>query len=203
MRVFAFIFCLLPLITYAQTSTNDAENDMSFLDRIFLPALELGYVVENSDALNNGIMIKTSVEYRTKSNVFAKLNFDAIGLKYELENLDGFTNVVKGRTTIEDLVLGVGYRFGKEEFRTYLLYQGGIRFYDYPNATQIGNTITIDQNLNTTTIHRFSIGTEYYFDSKTAITAEFSMARVGQEVDFWVSNQASLGMAIGFTTSIL
>ncbi len=193
-------FLFLPYCVFSQNVVDKEVNTIS--KRIFLPAIEMGYVYENSKILGGGLLIKTSIEYRSKQNVFYKLNYDVFDTEYKLNNINNFTNIIQGKTAIEDIVMGVGYRVRKSKVRYFLLYQLGVRFYDYPKSEQTNDIIIILQKKNTNTLSRYSLGTEYYINSKSAITLEIFFANVWRKKDFWKTNNNSLGITIGFTTTI-
>ncbi len=170
---------------------------------IFLPSIEMGYVGNNASALSGGIITKTSIEFRLRNNndIFARINYDNIGAEYSLENINT-TNIIGGKTSFNDILAGVGYRFGDEKFRCFLMVQPGIRLYNYPFATINGNEITIDQTGNSIFLTRATVGLEYYFDEKTAISVDVFQNQVWEQRDFWSDRGDSFGFSIGVITAL-
>jgi len=196
------IFCIVFNCSInAQSPSNDSSSAM---ERIFLPALEIGYVHNNSTDLLNGIMIKTSIEYRLSNvkGIFFRLNYDTYDVRYQLSSLNGLTNIVEGTAFFSDLITGAGFRLGTEKWRFFLLTQGGVKFYDYPNARPIENGLAIEMGNKSAPILRLTVGSEYYINSKTAVTFDFFYGNVFSNEHFWNSGNGIIGASIGFTTAL-
>jgi hypothetical protein len=195
-------FCLM-LNSHAQTDS--ICDSKTAIDRFFLPAFELGYVHNTSDQLLDGIVMKTSIEYRL-SNIrgwFFRANYDTYDVRFSLEQQNGLTNVIKGTAFFWDLVAGAGYRTGNQRWRGFLLAQAGVKYYDYP--TQSGtdaNAITISMDGKRAGIMRLTLGAEYYINAKTAFTMESSLGHIFSKEHFWQSGNQILGLSVGITTSM-
>ncbi len=114
-QILLFIFCCLPFFSFGQNLNGVYEKENISKTAIFLPALEIGYMNEQTRFLGGGLLMKTSIEYRTKKNIFFKLNFDAANTRYNLDAIPDETNIIEGTTSMEDLLLGVGYRLGNDK----------------------------------------------------------------------------------------
>lgn len=184
-------------------SQSDEKNNLG--ERIFLPSLEIGYISENSKLLSDGLLVKTSLEYRfsNPSGFFLRINYDTYDTSYELINLDNLSNVVKGTASFSDLIVGGGYRWSlKDNFRLFLLLQPGVKFYDFPTATLEGNTVLISQDGKSIFTSRTTFGLEYYINSKSAIIFDIFQSQIWDKRDFWQSNTGAYGLSVGFITAL-
>lgn len=194
------IICLLiTSVCFCQTKPQ------TFGDQIFLPAIDIGYMYHGSNQLLGGVIIKTSIEYRFRNNndLFIRINYDTHNAEYTLDNLSTMTNVINGKTAFTDILLGAGYRFGAEKLQYFVMIQPGTRLYNYPNAIQNGNTITIEQSNNSIFTARTTLGLEYYFNAKAALSVDLFQSQVWKSKDFWDNqNGGALGFSIGITTAL-
>lgn len=194
------IFCLLMALKgFSQ------EDSHGIGDKIFLPSLDLGYVHTNSKFLSDGLLIKTSLEFRLKnpSGFFFRLNYDTYNTSYEFNNVLDFSNVIKGTVAFSDLIAGVGYRWSiGDNFRVFAILQPGVTFYDFPNAILDGNNILVSQDGKSIFTSRATLGLEYYINPKSALTFDIFQSQVWRKEDFWTSNQGAYGLAIGFVTAL-
>jgi hypothetical protein len=198
-----FAFSCSTLLISAQTdSICDSKTP---IERFFLPALEIGYVHNTSNQLLDGMVMKTSLEYRL-SNIrgwFFRANYDTYDVRFSLEEVNGLTNVIKGTAFFWDLVGGAGYRTGNQRWRGFLLAQGGVKYYDFPTQeSSDNNTISISMDGKRAGIMRLTLGCEYYINSKTAFTVESSLGHIFSNQHFWQSGNQILGLAVGITTSM-
>ncbi len=200
--LFIIVLGLLQVVCYSQTDTKAKHN---IGEQIFLPALEIGYVHNISDILSGGLILKTSIEYRLRNNndVFFRLNYDTYDAEYRLQNLNGLTNIVNGTVLFSDLLLGGGYRFGETKYRYFLMLQPGIKFYNYPQATQSASDINIRQESRNVLTSRFTFGFEYYLNEKSAFSIDLFQNQVWVKKDFWNEQGSGIGLSIGFTTALL
>lgn len=195
-----FLFCL-SFFTQAQSETSAPKK---IGQRIFLPALEIGYMHNNSKILDGGILVNTSIEYRFRNNndFLLRLNYDTHNAEYKLEQR-GFTNVLEGTAFFSDVLLGPGYRFGDNTFRLFVLTQAGVKFYDFPVATVENLNLQIRNSSNTLFTTRIVLGGEYYFDEKSALTISLIQSQVWNKQDFWADKAGAWGISVGFITSLI
>ena len=200
--ILLFIFSCLTFFSFGQNSIEVSKKESNSSSAVFLPALEIGYMNEQTRFLSGGLLMKTSIEYRTKKNIFFKLNFDAASTRYNLDAIPGETNIIEGTTAMEDLLLGVGYRIGKNKVQWFLLNQMGVRFYDYPKINHGDGVISVLQENKSIGFNRFSVGIEYYLDDKMAVTLEGFSGSALHQKDFWEDKISSIGLTIGVTTAL-
>ena len=199
---FTLIICIcLCAISSAQT---DFKNPSSIGERIFLPALEVGYINHLSKNLSGGLIVKTSIEYRINKNseLFTRLNFDTYDAQYQLEKVNDLTNVISGSVLFSDLLIGGGYRLGKIKKRFFILLQPGLKFYYYPRADKTNAIINIEQNSKKIFTSRITLGFEYYINDKNAISLDILQNQIWKIIDFWQDKTMSIGMSIGFITAL-
>lgn len=171
---------------------------------VFTPALEIGYVMNDSKELFNGVMFKGAVEYRFRNldGPLIRGNYDTYDAKFQLSNLNNITNIVKGTAFFSDWLLGGGYRIGGFKQRFFGLVQGGLKFYDFPNATQRPGLIDIRLENKTVFTGRVTLGYEYYLNFRSAFTLEAMHGHVFRRVHFWQERGGSWALSVGFTTAL-
>lgn len=171
---------------------------------VFTPAIEIGYVMNDSKYLLNGVMFKGAVEYRfiNTHGPLLRGNYDTYDAKYQLPRINNTTNIVKGTAFFSDLLLGGGWRVGNLKQRCFALVQGGVKFYDFPNSIQNGSTIDIRLEAKTVFTGRLTIGYEYYLNLRSAFTLEAMHGQVFERVHFWEDRGGSYALSFGFTTAL-
>lgn len=194
------LILLMPL--WASAQSDNAEKD-GIRYHIFLPALELGYVDYGSENLSGGIIVKTAIEYRlkTKNALFFRINYDNRKADYSL-NPTGLNNIIEGKVQFDDLIGGLGYRFGKNKLQFVALLQGGVSFYNFPNFELNNNVLSLRNRNKNVPISRATLGLEYYLDANSAITLEVFQSQFWNKEDFWQNNQGSWGIALGVTATL-
>ena len=202
MRTFTTLILLFSVVFCSFGQDND-ENKKGIRYRIFLPSLEIGYVDYGSQELSGGIMIKTAIEYRlkTQDSFYFRLNYDNRRATYKTTPV-GLTNVIEGKVNFSDLIGGVGYRFGKDKLQWIVLLQGGVSFYDVPEFEINGTTLNLKNKGKNVPISRLTIGLEYYLDSNSAITLELLQSQFWNQEDFWKDNQSAWGISLGVTATL-
>ena len=203
-RVVSFI-CLLMWAGLAIGQGNSQDSTSSFWSRIFLPSIDAGYQVPNSDLIDGSVRIGTSIEYRIQNNndFFVRLNYDTYAAKYILGSANGLTNTIEGTVQFTDVVFGPGYRFGDQTFRLMVAAMPGIKLYEFPSATLDGQQVTVNSEAKSIFTTIFLTTLEYYVDEKSALTFSVYQNQVWNKVDFWENGGSAIGFSIGFITSLL
>ena len=160
----------------------------------------MGY---SAQELSGGIMIKTAIEYRlkTQDSFYFRLNYDNRKATYNIQPV-GLTNVIEGKVNFSDLIGEVGYRFGKDKLQWIVLLQGGVSFYDVPEFELNGSVLNLKNRGKNVPISRLTIGLEYYLDSNSAITLELLQSQFWNQEDFWKDNQSAWGISLGVTATL-
>ena len=197
------IFFLLFGFTFYGFGQDEDQNKKGLRYRIFLPSLEIGYVDYSSNELSGGIMVKTAIEYRlkTQDSFYFRLNYDNRQAKYKIAPT-GLTNVIEGKVSFSDLIGGAGYRFGKDKLQWIVLLQGGVSFYSVPEFELNGGVLNLRNAGKNVPISRLTIGLEYYLDSNSAITLELLQSQFWNQEDFWKDNQSAWGISLGVTATL-
>jgi hypothetical protein len=197
-----FLFLGMTFSAFAQ-ETDTLET--SFFKRIFLPSIDVGVQIPNSDLLGPSLKLATSIEYRLRNNnhFFIRLTYDAYGAPYELVDENNTSNTLQGNVQMSDVLLAPGYRFGDKTWRLMLAVMPGYKFYSFPVAEQTNNGIQISQESKEIFTTSFLVTAEYYFDRKSAVTFSLYQNQVWEAVDFWEDGQSAYGLSIGFITSLL
>lgn len=195
-----FLLFLLPVTCLAQ---DDLPAEKQFGRYIFLPSVEVGYLHNRAPELSGGLLMKTSIEGRWRNNndVFMRLNYDNSDAQYSVVPTASLS-AVEGKTRFSDALAGLGYRFGDSKWRMFLLAQVGFRFYNYPVFEQTSTGLLFKDIGGRATATRATLGFEYYFDEKSALTVEIMEAHVWNSVDFWQANGAAWGFSVGVITSL-
>lgn len=113
-------------------------------DRFFAPSLQMGYMANRTDQLSGGLLIQTSVEYRTTKNWFFRLNYDDVDFDFELKQLEGLTGSFSGNVAFSEFLLGAGFRGHQNSHAFFALVQPGLRLYSFPLISNQDNNLSID-----------------------------------------------------------
>lgn len=198
----ALIILWIPFNIFAQPDSISTKNDWG--KYIFLPAIEMGYLHNNAASLSGGLLIKTSLEYRIKTNQapFLRLNYDTYEARYNLKKPNDFTNILEGNVSFSNLLLGVGYRFGSPKIRFLVLAQSGIKLYDYPNTILNKDEVVIEQKSQLEALSRITVGIEYYITPKSAFSIDVLYNQTWSKDYFWKDQGGAVGISIGFITAL-
>ena len=198
---FLISLLLIGAFSVVQGQTKPTDN---FWSRIFLPSIDVGYQIPNSDLIKGSVRIGTSIEYRIRNNndFFIRLNYDTYGAKYQLDNNNNTTNNIEGTAQFQDVIFGPGYRLGDNTFRIMFSALGGIKLYDVPVATLNGQQVIVE-SLSKSIFTSMLLSTgEYYIDEKSALTFSIYQNQIWRKVDFWEDGGSAIGFSIGFITSL-
>ena len=178
---------------------NDTLND---LERTFMPQFQLGYVLHETQDLNNGLMTQTSMEYRDITNLVFRVNYDvfnsSMNLDYPLNDTTQFT----GKTTFSELIGGIGYRLPMDKHHLTGYVQSGLRFYGYPEFNLDNNQVSIDFDRRSLGVMRYTLGYEYALAPKLFLSAEFLLSHVFEAKDFWSNSIWTYGLTFGLTSPL-
>lgn len=186
-------------------SQSDWKDKVSYLAKhTFTPALEVGYVWNNSKELLNSIMFKGAAEYRFNNlrGPVIRGNYDTYYAKYQINNLNNLARIVKGTAFFSDIMLGGGYRIGNLRHRCFGLLQGGVKWYDYPEVSESTSTIEIRMENQFAATGRVTLGYEFYVNERSAFTLEGMHSRVFERKHYWKEDGGSWALSFGFTTSL-
>lgn len=166
-----YILILLPFSNFL--FSQEAEKDsISDWDRTFMPAIQIGYVDHANVQLSGGLMVQTSIEYRHKSNLVFRVNYDDFNADLNLDFPINNELSYRGQISFKEFIGGIGYRDvdGIHNFTAYL--QGGIRNYGYPIFTSNEEEANIYFDTLNIGILRYSFGYELALAPKLFFTIE-------------------------------
>ncbi len=196
----------LLFITFGCLAQQESTNDYStFFSRIFLPSVDIGYQIPNSDLIEGSVRVATSIEYRIRNNndFFIRLNYDTYGVPYQLGADNTTSNTIEGTVQVSDVFLAPGYRLGDNTFRLMFSLMPGIKFYEYPIASLNVASVQVSQKGKSLFTTSVLTTLEYYFDEKSALTFSIYQNQVWRKIDFWEDGRSAVGFSLGFITSLL
>ena len=201
MKFKKLILPILMVLTISHSALGQ-QNDSTLSQRILMPTLQIGYINNLSNELSGGFIIQTSLEYQTPKGLFFRLNYDTFGSDYELSDVQGTFDILKGSTNFSELLFGMGYRKVIKKHNIFVGVQPGYRFYEYPEIEEAGNILTLKLDERNVTMSRYTIGYEYEIDTRAYLSFEFFGSHIWKKEDFWMNNQWSSGFTVGITSTI-
>ncbi len=164
-----------------------------------MPAIKLGYIYHNSDNISSGMMIQTSLEYRTKKNLLFRLSYDDFSSRVNITT--NSKQIYRARIPTSDFIAGVGYRFKKQRNNFFLIVQSGLRSYENPVIENLNGGINIDQRSETIGTMRYTLVYEYELFKYVFLNSEVFAGQLYSTKDFW-SDRSSFGVTIGISATI-
>jgi len=168
--------------------------------RFFVPAIQMGYINHNSDKISSGIMIQTSLDYRTKKHLMFRFNYD-----YFRGRLSMNTNInqtYSAKIPLSELIGGVGYRVTEKRHNLFLVAQSGIRFYENPVIENNNGNLNIDQKDATVVTMRYTLGYEYEVFNSVFLNTEIFAGHLYQNKDFWQNSKPFYGITFGVSSKL-
>lgn len=197
------IISIALLFYFSPSSFTQAQADsLDDLERTFMPQFQLGYVLNQTENLSNGLMTQTSIEYRDITNLVFRINYDvfntSMNLEYPLNDSARFT----GKTTFSDLIGGIGYRIPIKKHNLTAYVQSGIRFHGYPLLVSENDAVSIDFDRRFLGVMRYTLGYEYALTPKLYLSLELFTSHVFQKNDFWNDSPWAYGLTFGLTAPL-
>ncbi len=191
----AYLSVFLSLELSAQT--NDST-EVSI--RFFMPALQIGYINHNSDAISEGLVIQTSLEYRAKSNLLFRLNYDDFSGRININDVNN--NQYTAKVPLSEFLGGIGYRFRLKKHNLFTLVQAGVRFYELPEIESLNGIIVINQSGEQIVPIRYTVGYEYEFMENVFLNLEIFIGHFAKEKDYWSNDKPFWGVTAGISTTL-
>ena len=166
----------------------------------FMPALQIGYINQNSNIISGGLVIQTSLEYRTKSNLIFRINYDNFSGRIDIN--DSENNQYIAKVPLSELLGGIGYRHRFDKHNLFAIVQTGVRFYELPEIIELNGAITINQSGEQIVPIRYTLGYEYEFMKDAFLNLEFFVGHFAKEKDYWSDNKPFYGATIGLSTTL-
>lgn len=191
--------CIIVMLLSSRV-TGQEEEGKKFLERFFMPALQMGYINHNSPLISDGFMIQTSLDYRTKKNVFIRLNYDDFSGR--LRFTDANNREYSGRIPLSEVLGGVGYRIHNKSHHFFAVAQMGIRFYEQPLITNNAGVIGVEQKDAFIGSVRYTLGYEYALFEEVFLCTELFTGHFSREKDFWSNTKPFFGITIGISARL-
>ncbi len=189
----SLLYCCSVVVANAQVQ---ATSDLA--QRFFVPAIQMGYINHNSSNISDGIMIQTSMEYRTRKHLLFRGNYD-----YFRGRLSMNTNInqtYSAKIPLSELIGGVGYRVTEKRHNLFLVAQTGIRFYENPSVEISNGNLNIDQKDETVGTMRYTLGYEYEVFNSVFLNSEIFVGHLYQNKDFWQNSKPFYGITFGVSS---
>lgn len=208
MKIHKFIFVIIILLSQLNANAQEKEKSflqkllIPFLDKLFVPSLQIGWMEHNSNFASGGFMYKSSLEYRTQKNYLFRINYDDISgriKKFELPNKYAFA----GRIRFSELAFGAGYRKTYKKHNLFGLTQISVRFYETPDIETQHNELTFRQKQTTVLPIRYTIGYEYEFMRNSFFNIEFFTGHFLRSKDYWTNQNLYWGATFGVSTKFV
>lgn len=197
MKKFLLVLLFLPLIAFAQDSGGEEIGN-----RIYMPSLQIGYINNNSDQLGGGLFIQTSIEYKTKTGLFFRANYDDFDTDYTVLNQGSQISSLSGKVSFSEFIGGLGYRITSNKHNFLMSAQAGGRFYDYPVLRSQGEDFGLQLDSREVWIGRYTVGYEYEIEERAYLTFELFASHSLRSIDYWASKPWASGFTIGITTTV-
>ncbi|MEO0895357.1 MAG: hypothetical protein AAFY71_02980 [Bacteroidota bacterium] len=203
MSIQRFITVLILLFTLqlAFAQKEKAENE-KIGDRFFMPSIQMGYIHHLPDELSGGLLVQTSLEYKTRRGFFFRLNYDDFDSNFELRNPQSALGVIQGNVSFTEFLGGIGYRASLKKHHFLIVLQTGRRLYSSPILTEQGNDLILELESSGINVNRYTFGYEYEIEPRVFLVLEGFASHARQAKDFWEERRGALGFTLGITATI-
>lgn len=192
--LFILIVCSV-FVTEAQVKPSS-----ELAQRFFVPAIQMGYINHNSDNISSGILIQTSLEYRTKKNLLFRGNYDYFRGRLNLNT--NINQTYSAKIPMSELIGGIGYRLTNKRHNLFLVAQTGFRFYENPVIENIHGSLNIDQKDETIGTVRYTLGYEYEIFNSVYLNTEIFTGHLYGSKDFWANTKPFYGITFGVASKL-
>lgn len=193
--LFTTLFNSSLFTAHAQVKTPD-----KIAERFFMPGLQMGYINHNSESISSGLIIQTSLDYRTKRGLLFRINYDDFSGRLTLKYTNNQT--YSARIPISELIGGLGYRLTRQRSNYFLIIQSGIRFYENPIIQNIMGDLSILQKGESIGTMRYTLGYEYEIFENIFLNSEFFTGHFYTGKDFWKNDKPFLGITLGISARL-
>ncbi|MEO1231850.1 MAG: hypothetical protein AAFZ18_23390 [Myxococcota bacterium] len=169
---------------------------------LFEPAVEIGVLVHLDDAVDEGLLVRSSLDVRWKRlrSAFFRLSYDTSTARMLRENVEGVSRL-EADLGLQDITLGGGWRLGPDALQVVGSIQLGIQLADLPVLRQGPNqSFTVEAETSVAGISLVALGLEYYIFPDLALTTEFTGRLRFVELDG--RSPVAFGFTLGVTTAI-
>jgi len=199
-RIILKVFTLIVSISVSLDLFAQTNESTEVSTRFFMPALQIGYINHNSDIISEGLVIQTSLEYRTKSNLIFRINYDDFSGRISINDVNN--NQYTAKVPLSELLGGIGYRHRFNKHNLFAIVQAGVRFYELPEIIELNGAITINQSGEQIVPIRYTVGYEYEFMKNVFLNLEFFVGHFAKKKNYWSNNKPFYGTTIGLSTTL-
>ena len=196
-RIILFHIVLFSQILQTKAQVKTPEK---IAERFFIPALQMGYINHNSKNITAGLIIQTSLEYRTKKKILFRLNYDDFSGRLNLQTNSNQT--YNARIPISELIGGLGYRHTIKRNNFFLVVESGVRFYENPVIENLNGNLNIEQKGTIIGTARYTFGYEYELFDNVFFNSEAFIGHFIKEKDFWSNAKPFYGVTIGISARL-
>jgi hypothetical protein len=189
------LLILISTAANAQVKTPD-----KIADRFFMPALQMGYINHNSENITSGLIIQTSLDYRTKRGLLIRINYDDFSGRLNMKYANNQT--YSARIPISEFIGGLGYRLTRKRSNYFLVIQSGIRFYENPVIENLNGNLNIEQKDATIGTLRYTFGYEYELFENIFLNSEIFAGHFYEYKDFWDNEKPYFGITMGISARL-
>ena len=188
------------LFCYSTDAVAQVKPSSEIAQRFFVPAVQMGYINHNSDNISGGIMIQTSLEYRTKKHLLFRGNYDYFRGRLNLNT--AINQTYSAKIPLSELIGGIGYRVTEERHNVFVVAQSGFRFYENPSIDNTNGNLNIDQKDAVVGTTRFTLGYEYEVFNSVFLNSEIFVGHLYQNKDFWQNSKPFYGITFGVSSKL-
>lgn len=182
------------------TANGQVKAPEKIAERFFMPALQMGYINHNSENISSGLIIQTSLDYRTKGGLLFRINYDDFSGRLNLKYPNQQT--YSGRIPISEFIGGLGYRLTRQRSNYFLVIQSGVRFYENPIVENVNGNLMIEQKGENTGTIRYTVGYEYEVFESIFLNSELFIGHFYTNKDFWNNDRPYLGITFGISARL-
>jgi hypothetical protein len=182
------------------TAHGQIKTPNKIAERFFMPALQMGYINHNSESISSGLIIQTSLDYRTKRGIMVRLNYDDFSGRLNLN----YSNNQKysAKIPISEFIGGAGFRLTKHRSNYFLVIQSGIRFYENPIIQNFNGNLNIEQEDARIGTMRYTFGYEYEIFENIFLNSEIFLGHFYHKKDFWNNKKLHYGITLGISARL-
>ena len=188
------------LFCYSTDAVAQVKPSSEIAQRFFVPAVQMGYINHNSDNISGGIMIQTSLEYRTKKHLLFRGNYDYFRGRLNLNT--AINQTYSAKIPLSELIGGIGYRVTEERHNVFVVAQSGFRFYENPSIDNTNGNLIIDQKDAVVGTTRYTLGYEYEVFNSVYLNSEIFAGYLIQNKDFWQNSKPFYGITFGVSSKL-
>ena len=186
---------------FAHMAVAQKSAEKEVLDRLFMPSIQMGYINHNSVNISEGLIIQTSLEYRSPKGWLFRVNYDDFTGRINANALNT-TRVYSAQVPLKEVLGGLGYRIANGEHNVFFMAQSGLRFYELPVIKESGGQITVEQLAREIVPIRYTLGYEFELIERFFLNTEVFIGHFAKPKDYWQNKHPFWGFTLGLSTGL-